>query len=220
MGSGSGRSSRGSVAQGTAGWPLRILIADDHALLRRGVRELIAEAYPDAEIVEVGDGPQTLARIEGERWSVVLLDLRMPGQTGLDLLERVLGVRAQLPVIVLSAHEEPGYATRARELGARAYVSKRCAPEQLVAAVATVLRGEAFVQAVQLDARPAHARLSRRELEVLRMLGAGKSVKDVATELGLSEKTVSTYRTRLLDKLELETTASLIRYALRTGLVD
>jgi DNA-binding NarL/FixJ family response regulator len=209
---------------------MRVLIVDDHPVVRRGVRELLDDELPGAAFVECDTGEAAVSKIEEEAFDVALLDLSMPGRGGLDALKEIRTRRPRLPVLVHSHHAEHQYAIRAIRAGARGYITKDTAPEELVRAVREVVAGRRYLTpgvAAQIasaissdpDAEP-HDSLSDRELQVLRMMALGKTVRDIARELNLSDKTISTYRTRVLEKLELRTTADLMRYAMKANLVD
>lgn len=209
---------------------MRFLVVDDHAVVRRGVVELLVEAFPGCEAVEAASGEEAVSLFAVGAWDLVVLDLEMPGRGGLDALKRIRGHRPEVPVLVLSAHTEDQYAIRSLRGGARGYVTKASAADELVLAVNKLLAGAAYVcaslaghLASMLTAepeRPPHEALSDREMQVFRMLASGKSVKEIGHELALSDKTISTYRARVLEKMNLRTNAELMRYALRTGLVD
>jgi two-component system, NarL family, invasion response regulator UvrY len=209
---------------------VKILLVDDHAIVRRGTRELLAEEFPRAEFEESATGEEAVARAERASFDLVVLDISMPRGGGMVALKEIVQRKPALAVLVLSQHEEDEYAIRALRAGAAGYITKQSAPEELVRAVGRALRGGKYVSTSLAEhfadrlarggGQPLHQALSDRELQVLRMLALGKSVKDIAAELSLSKKTVSTYRTRLLEKLSLRTTAELMRYALRAGLVD
>jgi len=209
---------------------MRFLIVDDHPIVRRGLRELISEEFPGTELVECETGEAAVASVDAGAFDVALLDLSMPGRGGLDALKEIHARRPRLPVLVHTHHAEQQYAIRALRAGARGYITKDTAPEELVRAVREVVAGRRYVTAalaaeiasvVSADPeRPLHDTLSDRELQVLQMIGVGKTVSDIAAELGLSDKTISTYRSRVLEKLHLRTTADLMRYALKGGLVD
>lgn len=203
---------------------MRILIADDHELLRRGVKELLAEAFWVVTFGEAASGDEALAALTGS-WDLVILDLAMPGRPGLDTLKEMHARMPGLPIVVLSAYEEEHYAIRALRGGARAYVTKQSASTELVRAAKRVMGGNNYLsdnlaEKLKEPERPPHEQLSDRELQVLRMLAVGKSVKQIGNELALSEKTISTYRARLLVKMNLDSNAELMRYALRAGLVE
>jgi two-component system invasion response regulator UvrY len=208
----------------------RILIADDHELVRRGLRHILADAFPDLVLVEAVDARQTLDAIEKQPCDLVLLDINMPGRSGIEVLQDLKRLYPRLPVVVLSAFPEKDYALRAFKLGASGYVSKQSASSELVAAVHKALTGGRYITpslaevlaatvAGEVPALP-HETLSERELQVLRYVALGKQLKEIAAELSLSEKTIGTYRMRLSRKLGLGTNVELARYATRHGLVD
>lgn len=209
-----------------------ILLVDDHAVVRRGLRELLGEEFPSAEFGEAASGPEALAQIARRDWGLVILDLSLPGRDGLEILKEARALRPGVPVMVLSVHGEDQYAIRALRAGAAGYVTKETAPEDLTAAVRKVLQGGKYVSprlAEKMVAALAirdgttqlpHEGLSDRELQVLRMLAVGKSVKEIGAELALSEKTISTYRARIIAKMNMRSNAELMRYALRAGLVE
>ena len=209
---------------------MRFLVVDDHAVVRRGVRELLADAFPDCEVVEVATGEDAVRTFEEGTWNLVVLDLEMPGRGGLDALKGMRGHQPQVPVLVFSAHAEDQYAIRALRAGARGYVTKQGAPDELVLAARKLISGTPYVSAslaehlasmlTRSPERPPHEALSDREMQVFRMLASGKSVKDIGGELDLSDTTISTYRARVLEKMNMRSNAELMRYALRMGLVD
>ena len=209
---------------------IRILLVDDHAVVRRGVRDILTEALGKVAFGEASKPSEAIDKLQAEDWDVVVLDISLPGRGGLDALREIKRLRPALPVLVLSMHAEDHYALRALRAGAAGYVNKESAAEDLSGAVRKVLAGgthvsvrlaETLAKILRVDAsRPAHDRLSDRELEVLRGLAGGKTVKQIGVDLALSEKTVSTYRTRLLEKMQMHTNAELIQYALREGLVE
>jgi DNA-binding NarL/FixJ family response regulator len=209
---------------------IRILIADDHAILRRGLVELLADGLQGAVCGEAGTSEEVISQMRSHDWDLVILDISMPGRSGIDLLADLKRMRPKSPVLVLSTHPEDQYAKRVLKAQASGYLNKTSAPEELLRAIRKVLAGgryvsETLAESLALDLnqdqdRPLHESLSNRELEVLRMLGSGKSVSEVAEELHLSVATVSTYRGRVLEKLNLRSTAQLMRYALKNDLVD
>jgi DNA-binding NarL/FixJ family response regulator len=208
----------------------RVLLVDDHAVVRRGVRDILTEALGKLTFGEASKPSEALDILQREDWDVVILDISLPGRGGLDALRDMKRLRPNVPVLVLSMHAEDHYALRALRAGAAGYVNKESAADELAGAVRKVLAGGTHVSAVLAEtlakslrvdaARPAHERLSDREMEVLRSIASGKTVKEISAELALSEKTISTYRTRLLEKMQMRTNADLIQYALREGLVD
>lgn len=209
---------------------MRILIADDHAVVRCGLKEILAEEFQPAEFGEAEDGPQTLKLVSKQKWDVVLLDITMPGMNGLEVLKNLKSMRPNLPVLMLSMHPEDQYAVRALKAGASGYLTKETAPEELVAAVTKALARQKYVSpslAEGLALRladgcegPLHQKLSDREYEVMVMLASGKTASEISEEMSLSVKTVSTYRSRILEKMKMKTNADLTRYAMENKLVD
>jgi len=210
--------------------PVKILVIDDHEVVRRGVKQILEENFLLVEVGEADSGQKGIAAVRQEPWDLVILDINLPDQSGLELLGELHGRWPGLPLMVLSLHPEEQYAVRVFRAGAMAYLTKQTAPEELAKAVKQVLSGRKYVTSSlgehlagslsQSPAGPVHPALSERELEVLVLLAQGKSLKNIAQSLVLSVKTVSTYRGRLQDKLQLTTTAELIRYALDHHLVD
>ena len=209
---------------------ISILIADDHAILRRGLEEILAGEIEGAIFDEAGNAEQVLAQVQSRAWDLVILDITMPGRSGLDLLRDLQQLRPELPVLVLSMHPENQYAKRVLRAGAAGYMNKETAPKELVKAVRRVLAGGRYVSAGLAEklasdlsadaARLPHERLSDREFEVLRMIASGKTISQIAAELHLSVTTVSTYRTRILEKMDMANNADLMRYALHNRLID
>ncbi len=208
---------------------MKVLIVDDHAIVRRGLREIVEERYPGAVVGEASDTAGAVgAALDGD-WDLVLLDLALPGRGGIEVLARIRASRPKLPVLVLSMQPEDPFGARVIRAGASGFVNKASAPEALVGAIERVLAGgryigpglaETLANTLQAGVDPATPLgLSHREFQVLCRLGAGRSVGEIADEMSLSVKTVSTYRTRLLAKLGLRTTAELIRYAIEYDLV-
>ena len=209
---------------------IRLLIADDHPIVREGLKRIVTDC-PDMKIVgEAIDGDDVLARCEDSSVDVLLLDVSMPGPGFLETMRRLKKEHAGVRVLVLSVHSEDQYAVRALRAGASGYLTKDHSPTELAGAIRRAYRGGKYVTeslaerlAFELESdreRLPHATLSDREYQVLCKLGSGTSVKDTAVDLGLSPKTVSTYRTRVLKKMKLKTNAELIRYVLRHSLVD
>lgn len=209
---------------------MRILIADDHAILRRGLREILQRELPGVVSGEAADAAEVLAQVQRQDWDLLILDVTMPGRSGLDLLKDLRYLRPKLPVLVLSMHSEDQYGRRVLKAGASGYMNKESAPEELITAIRKVLAGGRYVSAALAeslardlardDERPPHELLSNRELEVLRKIAAGKTVGQVAAELHLGVTTVSTHRARLMEKMQMSTTAELIRYALQNDLAE
>jgi DNA-binding NarL/FixJ family response regulator len=209
---------------------MRILIADDHAMFRRGLRETLLEAFPRVSFGEAKTAAETVEFVRHHHWDVVILDISMPGKSGLDILDDVKRLRPRTPVLLLTMHPEQQYARRALKAGAAGYLTKDSVPDELKNAIKKIIVGGRYVSAtlaekLAVDLRqgaelPVHELLSGREFQVLRMLASGKTVKEMAEELSLSVKTVSTYRGRILEKTGMKTNADLIRYALEAQLVD
>lgn len=209
---------------------IRILIADDHAILRRGLKEILVRELKEVVCGEAEDAEQVLDRVRKHEWDLVTLDLSMPGRSGLDVIREVRFLQPKLPILVLSMHPEDQYGKRVLKAGASGYMNKESAPEELIKAIRKVLAGGRYVspalaELLALDLgrgadQPLHERLSDRELEVLRMIASGLTVSQTAERLYLSVSTVSTYRARILEKMNMTTTAELMHYALSNHLVD
>jgi two-component system, NarL family, invasion response regulator UvrY len=208
---------------------LRILLADDHAVVRRGVKQILVEAFPQAVFGEVQNALELLNLIGKEHWDIVMLDLNMPGGTGLEALKQIKQAHPQLPVLILTMFPEDQYAVRTIRAGAAGYLNKESAPEELVQAIQKILRGGKYISAAVADElvlyaldeddQPLHKHLSDREYQVLCLIASGKEVKEISIELALSAKTISTYRTRILEKMNMKTNAELTHYAIHNGLV-
>ena len=209
---------------------MRILIADDHPIFRAGVKEILLKEKDVESIGEADTGHKVLELARKRRWDVVLLDLTMPGKDGLQVLPELRRERPELPILVLSAHPEDQLALRLLKSGAAGYLTKDKAPEVLLTAIRKVLRGEKYIseslaEKIALDTvsgatKSLHEMLSQREYQVMTMIAAGKTGKEIAKKLFLSIRTVSTYRARVLEKMNMKTNAELIRYALQNKLVD
>ena len=208
----------------------RCLITDDHPIVRRGVRELLEEEQLCSEICEVRTGEEALEAVRRQPWDLMILDIALPDKHGLEVLKETKLLQPSLPVLMLSLYPEKEFAMRAIKAGASGYLTKQSAPSELLAAVLRVLQGGRYITAALAEQMASvietgvdgslHARLSDRELQVLRLLGQGKSVSVIAEELCLSVKTISTYRARILEKLSCESTGELIRYAIEARLID
>jgi two-component system invasion response regulator UvrY len=209
---------------------IKVLISDDHPVLRRGLKEILMRELQGAVCGEAENGQQVLALVQTQNWDLVILDVTMPGRSGIEVLGDLKRMRPKLPVLVLSMHPEDQYAKRMLKAGASGYMNKEVAPDELIKAIRKMLAGGRYVSSalaekLALDltedaGRPAHETLSDREFEVLRMIASGKTVGKIAEELHLSVTTVSTYRARILEKLNMTTTAELMRYGFRNHLVD
>lgn len=210
---------------------MRILIADDHPLVRRGLEQTLADAYDDIVFGEAANAEDAIQLVDQGDWDVVILDISMPGRSGLDALKEIKKIKPGLPVLVLSIHPEDQYATRVLRAGASGYMTKEMAPEELLTAINKVLAGGKYVSAalaeklaadLQTEAGevPPHKRLSDREYEVLLQIASGHTITEIADMLTLSVKTISTYRARILEKTGLKSNAALVQYAMTYGLVD
>ena len=208
---------------------IRVLIADDHPIVRRGLLQIVAD-QPDMTVVaDTGDGREALRLIDQHSPDVLVLDMNMPGLSGLEVLSQLREQPRKLAVLVLSVHPAGELARRVLKAGAAGYLSKDTAPEELTNAIRRVVSGKKYVSATlgellanSLDSANdlPHASLSDREFEVLRMIASGKTVSEIAAEIALSVKTVSTYRARILEKMSMRTNAELTHYAIRNHLVD
>jgi two-component system invasion response regulator UvrY len=209
---------------------IKVLIADDHAVVRRGLRQILSETSDILVAGEASTVQEVRELVREQRWDVVVLDITMPGGSGLDLLTELRRLSPNPRVLVLTVYPEAQYAVRAIRAGAAGFLTKESAPEQLIAAVRKVAVGgryvsnelaEALASLVAGEAQGApHERITDREFEVFKMLAAGRTVSQVAQELALSVKTVSTHRTRILKKMEMKTNADLTQYAVRNALVE
>jgi DNA-binding NarL/FixJ family response regulator len=204
---------------------MRILIVDDHAMVREGLKRILLEEFKDAG--EAANTTEALDQIWKKKWDIALLDITMHGRTGLDVLKEIRASASKVPVLVLSAHPEEQYAVRVLKAGAAGYLTKESAPQELCRALRKVCSGgkyitptlaEQLAAEVQSSGRPAHESLSNREYQVMLLIAAGKVPKEIGSELSLSVKTVDTYRTRILEKLKLKNNAELMRYVLERGL--
>ena len=209
---------------------IRALVADDHAVVRRGLKDLLAESGDIVVQGEAGTGRELLDQLNGKPWDVVVLDINLPDRSGLDLLAEIKRLRPEIPVLILTICAEEQFAVRALRAGASGYVTKESAPEELIQAVRKVVARGRYVSpgvaerlAHWVDAgseKPLHETLSTREFQIFRLLAAGRTVSRAAEEVCLSVKTVSTYRTRILEKMSLKTNADLTLYAVRNGLIE
>lgn len=209
---------------------LQILVADDHAVVREGVKQILADVSDMVVIGEASDGPETLEKAMRNDYDVILLDISMPGRNGLEILKEIKTRLPKTPVLILSMHPEEQYAVRALRAGAAGYLTKASAPQELIGAIRKASRGGKYVTAslaeklaFELDAdteKPPHESLSNREYQVMLMLASGKTVGEIAAELCLSAKTISTYRTRIMEKMGMKKNAELTLYAVKRQLVS
>ena len=207
----------------------RILIADDHSVVRKGLKQILQDEFPSAFIMEVGDAEDLLKKILMEEWDIVISDISMPGRSGLEVLSQIRQSHPKLPFLVLSMHSEDQYAIRVLKAGASGYLNKDSAAEELVKAVNRVLLGKKYITpaiaeklatAIDQDAgKLTHEYLSDREFEVLKLLASGKSVSDISEQISLSASTISTYRARIMSKMNLKTNADLTLYSIDNKLI-
>jgi two-component system invasion response regulator UvrY len=206
---------------------MRILIADDHSIVRRGLKDILRDEFPFAEITEVGDAAALMLKIIRESWDIVISDLSMPGRTALEVLPEIRQQAPKLPVLILSIYPEEQYAIRVLKAGAAGYLNKELAPEELINAVRHVLSGRKYItpsvaeKLADFDDRhkSIHEQLSDREFEILKLLAAGNSVSEIGSLFHLGATTISTYRSRILKKMHMKTNADLIQYAITHQLI-
>ncbi|NDQ58697.1 MAG: response regulator transcription factor [Acidipila sp.] len=209
---------------------IRVLIVDDHAIIRRGLRALLSDDFRGAAFGEASDARQALEQLREKEWDVALLDITLPGKGGLDLLKELKTGWPKLPVLVLSGHSEDQFAIRMLKAGAGGYLTKESAPEELAKAIRKIMAGGRYVSpalAEKLALRlgkdftgTPHETLSDREYEVMSRIALGKTVTEIAEELSLSAKTISTYRARILEKLGVKNSAEIVQYAILNGLMN
>ena len=209
---------------------IKILIADDHAIVREGLKQIIRETSDMVVADEASTGQELLEKVWKHDYDVVLLDISMPGRSGLDILKQIRSQKPELPVLILTIHPEEQYAVRVLRAGASGYLTKESAPDELIKAIRKVSMGRKYVSSTLaeklasevdiISEKPLHQALSDREYEVMCMIASGKTVKKIAEELCLSIKTISTYRSRILEKMKMKSNAELIHYAIQNRLVD
>jgi len=206
---------------------MNILIGDDHSVVRKGLKMILTEAYPHAFIEEAIDGADIIKKIDDRVWSVIISDISMPGRSGLEIVKFVKENYPKIPVLILSVHSPEHYAVRTFKAGASGYLTKETAPEELVKAIEQILNGKKYVTPeiaelliqyhVDEDMDQPHKTLSDREMEVFQLLAKGKKLSDIAEDLSLSVNTISTYRTRILEKMHITSNADITRYAIEHG---
>ena len=209
---------------------IRALIVDDHEIVRRGLKQVLDDEFPELESGEAENSRAALELITTQEWDIVLLDINIPGRNGLEVLGEIKRLRPRTPVLVVSAYPEEEFAIRSLKLGASGYLNKSSASDEVVAAARKAMAGGKYVTALLAEKLAAtlgsdsqhapHESLSSRELQVLRMIASGKTIKEIAAELALSEKTVGTYRLRIAKKMGLNSNVELTRYAMKHQLVD
>jgi DNA-binding NarL/FixJ family response regulator len=208
---------------------IRILIADDHAIVRKGLKQILLEQYPSAVIGEAADAETLIASTINEQWDLVICDMNMPGRSGLDALHQIKQTSPKLPVLIMSMYPEDQYALRVLKAGASGYLGKETIHDDIIKAIETVRLGKRFITpgiaeklADAFDSdniREPHEILSDREFDVFKLLASGKAVTEIAEQLSLSATTISTYRSRIMDKMNMHSNAELTRYALENNLI-
>lgn len=208
---------------------IKVFIADDHAIVRKGLKQILSETTDMSVTAEASSGEEALKKIANNKFDIVLLDISLPGRNGLDILRQIKKEKPKLPVVILSVYTEEQYAVSAIEAGASGYLTKESAPEELISALRKISCGGKYVTSslaekmafaiTAIKHRFPHDRLSKREYEVMCMLASGKTISQIARKLSLSESAVSTYRSRLLEKMKLSGTPDIIRYAVKNGLI-
>jgi DNA-binding NarL/FixJ family response regulator len=208
---------------------IRILLVDDHPIARQGIRTVLTDRVKDAIVGEASDAPSALEQVRANEWDLMITDISMPGMSGLELIKETRRLRPELPTLVLSMHPASQFARRALSAGAIGYLTKDSEFDEFVSAIEHARRGRRYIsrdtadlfvrRSVNLDAAP-HDTLSDREYQILRLLGSGRTISDIARDLGLSVKTISTYRGRVLDKLGMKSNAQLMRYAIENQLLE
>jgi two-component system, NarL family, invasion response regulator UvrY len=208
---------------------MRILIADDHAIVRRGLREILLDEYPSSLISDASDAEELLKKVFEEEWDLIISDISMPGRSGLDALKQIKQAFPKLPVLIMSIYSEDQYAVRAFRAGASGYFNKNSIHEELSKAIESVRKGKKYItsavaeklaEAIPIEnTAQLHQLLSDREFEVFKLLASGKTVSEIAYQLSLSANTVSTYRSRILEKMNFHSNSELIRYALEQNLL-
>ena len=207
---------------------MKIVIADDHVLVRKGIRLILTDAYADIRIEEAGDGEELLDKVKNERWDIIISDISMPGRSGIEIIREIRQAAPKTPILILSSHPAEQYAMRILRAGASCYLTKESATEELIKAVETLCTGKRYFsqEVVELltasvdenDCGQLHAKLTDREFEVMRQLTTGKTVSELSSKLSVSRNTVSIYKTRILEKLQVANTVDLIRYSVEKGL--
>jgi two-component system invasion response regulator UvrY len=207
---------------------IKVLITDDHPVVRRGIRQILEDEDKISLINEAGNGKELIDKLNEQNYDVILLDISLPGRSGLDLISQIKKTQPSAAILMLSIYSEEVYAIKALKYGASGYLIKTSAPEELLSAIYKVSKGERYISIALAEKlaesfisetdKPLHQTLSAREMEVLNLFASGKTVVQIASDLSLSPKTISTYRERLLSKLKLKTTAELIRFSIMEGI--
>jgi two-component system, NarL family, invasion response regulator UvrY len=207
---------------------MRFLIADDHAIVRKGLIQILREEFASAQITEVSNSNQVLEEVERQPWDVIMMDISMPGRNGIETLKQIRSNGIRTPILMLSMHPEDQYAVRVLKAGASGFLNKETATDELLVAIRKVLGGRKYITPYvaeklasgEYDEKSLHDALSDREMQVLQLIATGKTVSEIASEISLSVNTISTYRTRILEKLNLGNNAELTRYAIDHNLTQ
>ncbi len=210
---------------------MKIIIADDHALIRKGLKEILQQVEGLVLLDEAQNGSELLLKISQNDYDIIVLDISMPGKSGLDVLKDIRRIKPDIPVLILSVYPEEQYAIRVLKSGASGYLTKDSAPDELVNAIKKIVNGGKYISSSLAEILATevksggvinmlHENLSDREFQVMKMLAAGKTVKEISEELFLSPKTVSTYRTRIYEKMKFSSKSELTGYAIKNGLID
>jgi len=209
---------------------IKILLADDHAVVRQGLKQMLMETYPHAIFAEASNAAEVMEFVHKQRWDIAILDISMPGRNGLDVLKEIKDLYPKLPVLILSMHPEDQFAVRVIKAGAAGYMMKDTAMEELITAIKKILAGGKYIRASVAEklaedigrrkSDEPHTTLSDREYQVLCMIASGTTVSDIAEKMALSVKTISTYRARILEKMEMKSNAELTHYAIKNNLVE
>ena len=209
---------------------INILIADDHAIVREGLKNIIAETLDIVVKDEANNGAEVIKKILKNDYDMIVLDITMPGRDGIDVLKQIKSFKPDLGILIMSMHPEDQFAYRALKLGASGYINKKRAPREMIEAIRKVASGRIYISnsfaekmavVLQIDTKlPLHKKLSDREHEVMRMITSGRTAKEISVELSLSSKTISTYRTRVLEKMNMKTDAQLTYYAIQNDLIE
>lgn len=209
---------------------IKVLLADDHAIVRDGLKQILADTEDLAVAGEAADGHEVLKKMREQDWDIIVLDISMPGRSGLELIREIKNEKPGLPILILSMHQEEQYALRALRAGASGYLTKESDAEQLISVIRKVAKGGVFVSPAMAEhlardlmpstENPPHTLLSDREYQIFRLIVSGQSISEIADKLSLSVKTVSTHKSRIMQKMNMTNQTELIRYAIKHGLLD
>ncbi|UCE40552.1 MAG: response regulator transcription factor [Candidatus Aminicenantes bacterium] len=208
---------------------IKVLIADDHTLVRKGLKQILLDTEDIESVDEAGNGKETISKVTHEKYDLVLLDITLPGRSGIDVLKQIKCIDPELPVLILSMHPEEQYAVRSLRAGAAGYLTKESAPQELLNAIRRVANGGKYISSSLAEklageigsdmGKPLHEILSDREYQVMCLIASGKTAKEIAEDLNLSVKTISTHRARILRKMQMDNNAQITHYAIKRGLV-